>query len=72
MNLSIEWSIFMLMKPKELIKLLKKNGFIEKSQNGSHLKLFNPNTKVTLLVPVHAREMKIGLQQKLLKQAGIH
>lgn len=62
----------MLMKPKELIKLLKKNGFIEKSQNGSHLKLFNPNTKVTLLVPVHAREMKIGLQQKLLKQAGIH
>ncbi|MGP4117217.1 type II toxin-antitoxin system HicA family toxin, partial [Levilactobacillus zymae] len=31
------------MKPRQMIKLLKENGFIEKSQNGSsHLKLYNP------------------------------
>ncbi|MFN5513944.1 MAG: type II toxin-antitoxin system HicA family toxin [Cyanobacteriota bacterium] len=28
---------------KEVIRLLKQNGFIEVSQTGSHLKLFNPN-----------------------------
>lgn len=30
--------------PKEMIKLLKKNGFIIVSQNGSHVKLMNSKT----------------------------
>ncbi|MFC6294024.1 type II toxin-antitoxin system HicA family toxin [Lactiplantibacillus daoliensis] len=46
------------MKPRQIVKLLKENGFIEKSQNGSsHLKMFNPSTKVTVMVPIHAKEL---------------
>ena len=34
------------MKPKEMIRLLKKNGFIKISQNGSHVKMKNFKTKI--------------------------
>lgn len=38
--------------PKEMIKLLEKNGFIYvKSNNGSHQKYYNPQKKVTLSIP---------------------
>lgn len=59
------------MKPKEIIKLLKSKGFIEKSQRGSHLKLYNPHTNVTVFVPIHAKELKKGLEQAILKEAGL-
>ena len=32
------------MTPREMIKYLKKNGFEEVSQNGSHVKMRNPET----------------------------
>ena len=49
------------MKPRELVRILKQNGFFEKSQQGSHLKMYNPETHVTIPIPIHAREMKKGL-----------
>ncbi len=59
------------MKPREMIKLLLDNGFIEVSQNGSHKKMFNPITKVTIVVPFHNKELKKGTEQGILKQAGL-
>ncbi len=59
------------MTPKEMIKHLKKNGFEEVSQNGSHLKLKNPATGRTVIVPYHSKAMKKGLEQAILKQAGL-
>ena len=59
------------MTPKEMIKHLKKNGFEEISQNGSHLKLKNPATGRTVIVPYHSKAMKKGLEQAILKQAGL-
>ena len=59
------------MTPKEMIKHLKKNGFEEVSQNGSHLKLKNPATGRTVIVPYHSKAMKKGLEQAMLKQAGL-
>lgn len=41
------------MKAKELIKLLKQHGWIEVSQNGSHLKL-KRDGKIEI-VPIHSR-----------------
>jgi mRNA interferase HicA len=58
------------MSPKEIIKLLKKNGFQEVSQNGSHVKLRNPETRRTVVVPYHSKDLKKGLEQAILKQAG--
>lgn len=59
------------LKPKELVRILKQNGFIEKSQQGSHLKMYNPVMKVTIPIPIHAREMKKGIQYAILKKAGL-
>ena len=59
------------MTPKEMIKLLKKNGFQEISQNGSHVKMENPENKRTVIVPYHSKDLKKGLEQVLLKQAGL-
>lgn len=57
--------------PREIIKILKKQGFLKKSQNGSHLKMYNPITNVTIPVPIHSKEMKKGLEQRILKEAGL-
>ena len=57
--------------PKEMIKLLKKNGFKKNSQNGSHVKMKNERTKRQVIVPYHSKAMKKGLEQAILKEAGL-
>lgn len=57
--------------PKEMINLLKKNGFEESSQNGSHIKMKNLENGKTVIVPYHSKSMKKGLEQAILKQAGL-
>lgn len=59
------------MTPKEMIKLLKKNGFEIISQNGSHVKMRNPLTGTQTIVPYHSKTLKKGLEQEILKQAGL-
>jgi len=59
------------MTSKEMIKFLKKNGFKEMSQNGSHIKMKNEETKRTVIIPYHAKELKKGMEQAILKQAGL-
>ncbi|APX71935.1 type II toxin-antitoxin system HicA family toxin [Companilactobacillus allii] len=60
------------MKPQKIIKLLRQNGFKEKSQRGSHLKMYNAKTNVTVPVPIHHdKELEHGIESKILKQAGI-
>ena len=59
------------MTPREMIKYLKKNGFEEVSQNGSHVKMKNPETGRQTIVPYHSKSMKKGLEQAILKQAGL-
>ena len=56
---------------RELIKLLKKHGYKEISQNGSHIKLYNHLTNKTVIVPYHSKELKKGLEHAILKQAGL-
>ena len=58
-------------KTKRAVKLFKENGFIEKSQRGSHLKMYNPKTKVTTFVPIHSKELKPVLEQAILKESGL-
>ncbi|QUO37562.1 type II toxin-antitoxin system HicA family toxin [Dysosmobacter sp.] len=59
------------MKPKEMIKLLEANGFELVDSNGSHHKYRNRTTGKQTIVPVHAKELKKGLEQAILKQAGL-
>lgn len=51
------------MTPKEMVKLLQKNG--------SHQKMYNPKTNLTTSVPMHNKDLGVGLEHKILKQAGL-
>ena len=59
------------MTSQEMIKFLKKNRFIVISQNGSHIKLKNPESGKTVIVPYHSKDLKKGMEQAILKQAGL-
>ena len=56
-------------KAKEIVKILKKLGYIEKRQTGSHLMMFNPELKRIIPVPMHAKELKKGLVRAIIKEA---
>lgn len=60
----------LIMKDKDLLKLLIQNGWKEVRINGSHHRLekdgFPPIT-----IPVHGKDMKKGLEIAMLKQAKL-
>ena len=58
-------------KPKQIVKILKKIGFIERRQTGSHLIFSNPDTNRIVPVPMHAKELKKGTLLSILRQADI-
>ena len=55
-----------------MMRLLEKNGFVKvKSPDGSHQNFYNPETGRKTTVPMHGEELGKGLEQKILKQAGL-
>ena len=53
-----------------MLKLLKKNGWVERRQEGSHHHLYKDGVRIT--VPVHAnQDLGRRLEQKILKDAGL-
>lgn len=59
------------MTPKQMAKLLEENGFEFINSNGSHRKYHNPKSNKTIILPFHAKDLKKGLEQAILKQAGL-
>lgn len=59
------------MTAKEMIWHLKYNGFKVVSRNGSHVKMVNRKTGAQTIVPFHTGTLKKGLEQAILKQAGL-
>ena len=55
---------------KEIVGFLKRKGFIEKRQRGSHLILQHPTTDYRTIVPIHPGDLPKGLFLKILKDAG--
>jgi len=57
---------------RKLIKALAKDGWVIKSQKGSHVKLIKPGVKFPLLIPVHGKaSIPKGTLASILKDAGI-
>ena len=55
---------------KQVIKYLKKAGFVEVSRKGSHIKLYNGS--YTAIVPYHgSKEIPTGTLKSIFKQAGL-
>lgn len=57
-------------KGKYLIKLLKKNGFIEVGGQGSHVRLKHPDGRWTQ-VAVHTKPIPVGTLRVIIRQSGI-
>lgn len=57
---------------RKLIKVLKKIGFEEIRQTGSHLILADRKNKKIVSVPIHNnKDLKRGLLRNIIKQAGL-
>ena len=56
---------------RQVIATLKKAGFEESHQKGSHCYLYQDVGKRTTTVPIHPGDIKRPLLKKILKQAGL-
>lgn len=56
---------------KHIVAALKKAGFEEVNQKGSHLYLWHGVRKALTGVPMHPGDVGRGLVKRILKQAGI-
>ena len=57
--------------PRKLIDALKKAGFEEYNQKGSHLILVDEERDLQTSVPMHSGDVGRGLLKKILKQAEL-
>lgn len=56
---------------KELGKILENAGWTLDRTTGSHFIYVKPDSRLTLSVPQHRRQMSVGTLSRLLKDAGI-
>lgn len=60
------------LKGKEIIKALKKSGFVERRITGSHCILKNPQTGKIIPVPLHgSKDIKRGTLFGIIELAGL-
>ena len=60
------------MKSKELIRLLKDDGWYEIRRSGSHVIMRHPIKKKQVVIPLHSsKEVKKGIFNSILKDAEI-
>ncbi|MFH0793874.1 MAG: type II toxin-antitoxin system HicA family toxin [bacterium] len=60
--------------PRKIVAALKRAGFNEHhshEQHGSHLYLWNPQTRRMTSVPMHAKDLPRGTTFTIIKQAGL-
>ncbi len=58
-------------KPKRLVRALKKAGFVLDRIHGSHHIFYRDDIPDTISVPVHARDLKTGTLSSILKAAHL-
>lgn len=58
-------------RPRELVQALKKLGFFEIRQKGSHLILLHEGKNKQIVIPMHNKPLKKGTLGAILRQADI-
>ena len=56
---------------RQVVRFLKRKGFVAKRQSGAHLVLQHPETKYRTVVPIHPGDLPKGLLHRILKDAGL-
>jgi len=59
------------LKPKEMEKIILKDGWIFKSQEGSHRHYVHPTKSGKVTIPFHNKDLKKTVENSILKQAGL-
>ena len=57
--------------PKQLIKKLKRLGFIEDHTTGSHVVMYHHRSSRRAVIPFHLKDLKKGTLSAILREAGI-
>jgi predicted RNA binding protein YcfA (HicA-like mRNA interferase family) len=57
--------------PRKVAAALKRAGFVEDRQHGSHLYVWHPARAVGVSIPMHARDLPRGTLKAILAQAGL-
>ena len=57
--------------PKEIITALKRAGFEEINQTGSHLVLWHSLKNLVTVVAIHSNDLPRLVMKKIIKQAGL-
>ncbi len=55
---------------RDLIRFLKRHGYIEDRQSGSHLTLWSEQRRKAITIPVHPGDLGRGLAARIIKDAG--
>ncbi|MEO8514073.1 MAG: type II toxin-antitoxin system HicA family toxin [Ignavibacteria bacterium] len=58
-------------KPRELIKILNKLGYIEVRQKGSHKHFKKPENENLVTVPFHNKDIKQTTLRSIIKQSNL-
>ena len=60
-----------MMKVRELLKMLHKDGWVVKETKGSHIQLTHPTKPGKVTLPKHQGDLPPGTLNSILKQAGL-
>ncbi|HQA53198.1 MAG TPA: type II toxin-antitoxin system HicA family toxin [Spirochaetota bacterium] len=55
----------------QLVKALRRIGFIVDHQKGSHIFMYNPEKNISIIIPQH-KEIKKGTLHSIIKKAGLN
>ncbi|MEI3164034.1 MAG: type II toxin-antitoxin system HicA family toxin [Lachnospirales bacterium] len=58
-------------KPSEMEKIILADGWVFKSQTGSHRHYIHPLKKGKVTIPFHSKDLPRGTEISILKQAGL-
>ena len=58
-------------KPRKLIKIFEKQGYVIDRQKGSHVILLHPTSRRRLTIPLHTRDIPNGTFLAIIKDAGL-
>ncbi len=58
-------------KPRQVVRALKRAGFEEHHQRGSHLYLRHPDSRLMTSVPMHPGDLPKGTLRAILRQIEI-
>lgn len=56
---------------REIVRALKRDGWIERAQKGSHLHFTHVTKPGRVTVPIHRGDMKMGTLRGIISQAGL-